>query len=124
MVRANRYTKSEKWSYEEEFRVIRTKPGFVGFPSLALKEIVFGQRIDEKNIRTVMNVLRGDEWKHVRFSRAVAVPGTFQLSLIPIPAGTNKAMTERQLSDQKPAADPETSDPGPDRRNGLAPDRH
>ena len=99
MVRANRYTKSEKWSYEEEFRMVRTNPGFVGFPSLALKEIVFGQRTDEKNIRTVMNVLRGDEWKHVRFLRAVPVPGTFQLSLIPVPAGTNKAVTERQLSD-------------------------
>ncbi|MBR8408538.1 hypothetical protein KDW24_33480 [Burkholderia cenocepacia] len=124
MVRANRYTKSNKWSYEEEFRVIHTKPGFVGFPSLALKEIIFGQCIDEKNIRTVMNVLRGDDWKHVRFSRAVAIPGTFQLSLIPVPAGTNKAMTERQLSDWKPAADSKTSDPGPDRRNGSAPDGH
>lgn len=124
MVRANRYTKSEKWSYEQEFRMIRTKPGFVEFPSLALKEIVFGQRIDEKNIRTVMNVLRGDEWKHVRFARAVAVPGTFQLSLIPVSPGTEKAVTVRQLRDQKPAPASMTSDLGPDRRNESVPDRH
>lgn len=84
MVKANRYSKSAKWSYEEEYRVIRESPGFVGFPSIALKEIVFGQCTKEKDIRTVMNLLGGDEWKHVRFSRVQSMPGTFKLSLLPV----------------------------------------
>ncbi|MGF6973692.1 hypothetical protein QFZ94_002119 [Paraburkholderia sp. JPY465] len=98
MVRANRYTKSERWSYEEEYRIVRTKPGFVEFPSFALKEIVFGQRTEEKNIRTIMNLLRGDEWKHIQFFQARSLPGSFRLSLIPVRVSTNPTTTELPLN--------------------------
>jgi hypothetical protein len=84
MVRANRYAKSQRWSYEEEYRIVRSKPGFVQFPSPALKKIVFGQRASSENIRTVMNLLSGGEWEHVQFFKADSLPGTFQLSLLTI----------------------------------------
>ncbi|WP_080408786.1 DUF2971 domain-containing protein [Burkholderia ubonensis] len=114
MVRANRYTKSERWSYEEEYRIVRLKPGFVEFPSFAIKEIVFGQRTDEKDIRTVMNLLRGDEWNHVQVSRAQPVPGTFRLSLIPIRAGTTVTTTELPHNGDERAANVNVTAPSHD----------
>ncbi|WP_081067559.1 DUF2971 domain-containing protein [Burkholderia stagnalis] len=114
MVKANRYTKSEKWSYEEEYRAIRIKPGFVGFPALALKEIVFGYRTAEKDIRTVMNLLRGEEWKHVRYFLARPMPGTFQLSLLPVPNKTNATTSGEQSIDKAAAAAPNGANPSPD----------
>lgn len=90
MVRANRYTKSERWAYEEEYRIVRTTPGFLEFPPNALREIVFGQRTTKSDVRTVMNVLRGSEWNHVKYFRVHSNPGSFQLSLLPLKTGADK----------------------------------
>lgn len=105
MVQANRYTKSKRWSYEEEYRVVRDEPGFVNFPSTALKEVIFGQRTEAKNIRTIMNLLRDEEWKHVKFFSARPMPGTFQLSLSPI---TRDASSEA-IAPSRDAPAPQTN---------------
>lgn len=58
-------TKSEAWSYEQEFRLIRKKSGTVKFIPEALTEVILGSRMTSRDRQTVLNILYQPEWNHV-----------------------------------------------------------
>lgn len=61
--------KHNKWKYEKEFRLVRTTAGFEAYPSNMLKEIIFGLRMKPEHKKTLINLLSGHEWKHVKFKQ-------------------------------------------------------
>ena len=81
---ANLFVKSEKWKYEEEFRIVTTKAGLRTFPSAALKQVVFGGRTSDDDIENVKRVLSAPVWSHVTLMRAHHVPGSFELKIDPL----------------------------------------
>lgn len=74
-------TKSEFWSYEKEVRffdfnnVIGTKK----FIKECLKEIIFGCKADETNIRKIIQLCQLNGFEHVVFKKARIVSGRFEL---------------------------------------------
>jgi hypothetical protein len=61
-------TKSLAWSYEAEFRFLRSAggPGAIPFPPQALLEVVVGCGMAHRDRNTLLNLLRSPEWRHVR----------------------------------------------------------
>ena len=75
-----RYMKSECWEYEKELRY-ELDLGSKDLAGVArkyspndLKHIVFGIRCDKRKINTVMNLLKSDEWSHLRYWQATPDP--------------------------------------------------
>ncbi|MEV9528317.1 DUF2971 domain-containing protein [Aliarcobacter butzleri] len=73
--------KSEFWSYEKEVRffdfnnVISTKK----FIKECLKEIIFGCKADEINIKKIIQLCQLNEFEHVVFKKARIISGKFEL---------------------------------------------
>lgn len=82
LMRANLLVKSEKWKYEEEYRMITSRPGLHSFPPMALREVVLGTKIRESDRETLSNILRHPDFSHVRLRSVQNVPGTFEFGLI------------------------------------------
>jgi hypothetical protein len=74
-------TKSEFWSYEKEVRFFDFDNG-IGvkkFIKECLKEIIFGCKADETNIKKIIQLCQLNGFKHVIFKKARIVPGKFEL---------------------------------------------
>ena len=79
-------TKSEFWEYEEEVRFFDFKNG-VGlrkFEKEYLKEILFGCKADETNIKKIIQLCQLNGFEHVVFKKARIVPGRFELDFVEI----------------------------------------
>lgn len=79
---ANLMVKSEKWKYEEEYRVITTKPGNRSFPAKALKTVIFGFKSDINFISQVENELKDPDYAHVEIKYVQHVPGSFEFEVV------------------------------------------
>jgi hypothetical protein len=82
LMRANLLVKSEKWKYEEEYRMITSRPGLHSFPPTALREVVLGTKIRDSDRETLSNILRHPDFAHVRLRAVQNVPGTFEFGLV------------------------------------------
>ncbi|CAM3479615.1 DUF2971 domain-containing protein [Arcobacter aquimarinus] len=73
--------KSRYWEYEEEFRLLDLKNsyGLKRFNNKYLKEILFGCKADETNIKKIIQLCQLNGFKHVIFKKARIVPGKFEL---------------------------------------------
>lgn len=74
-------TKSEFWEYEKEIRFFDFKNG-IGtkkFHKECLKEIIFGCRADETNIKKIIQLCQLNGFEHVIFKKARIVSGRFEL---------------------------------------------
>ena len=75
-------SKSKKWGYEKEVRVIRGLPGAVPFDATELVEVIFGLHMSDRNKITIRTLLSSTEWSHVKF-RAVRRTGHgFELTIV------------------------------------------
>ena len=74
-------TKSLRWKYEAEYRLIRSQPGPLQFPYAAVKEIIFGAKAADGDIQTLRKLLSGNDWNHVQFKRAKFVDGSFEMAV-------------------------------------------
>lgn len=81
LMRANLLVKSEKWKYEQEYRIIVTQPGFRAFNPNALREVIRGTRIADSDRETISSILRHPDYAHVLVRDVKNVPGTFEFGL-------------------------------------------
>lgn len=82
LMRANLLVKSEKWKYEEEYRMITSRPGLQPFSPRALREVVQGTKMRESDRETLSNILRHPDYAHVQIRSVRNVPGTFEFGFI------------------------------------------
>lgn len=71
--------KSDKWAYENEFRVVAQKPHLLKFPASAVKEVIFGTQANDGDIATARNVLSTAEWHHIQYKKVNFQIGTFEM---------------------------------------------
>ena len=72
--------KSKYWKYEEEFRFIGF--GYTGvrkYDKNKLKQIIFGCKADETNIKKIIQLCQLNGFEHVVFKKARIVSGRFEL---------------------------------------------
>lgn len=74
--------KSEAWRHENEVRILRTEPGFVSFQPEELTEVIFGMRMDQRARNTVMRILSGGDWAHLKYRQVVKPAEGFGLALV------------------------------------------
>jgi len=75
------YTKSIDWQYEKEYRIYKEKPGLYKINAIAIKEIVFGIKTTEKDIRSIKRLCKKLNLTHIRFKKAHKVYGKFEIEL-------------------------------------------
>jgi hypothetical protein len=83
LMRANLLVKSEKWSYEEEHRMITSRPGECDFAPQALAHVIRGAKMSAPDRETLSNILRHPDYSHVKVSDVAHVAGTFEFGLLP-----------------------------------------
>jgi hypothetical protein len=81
LMRSNLLVKSEKWKYEEEYRVVTTRPGNHTFPPKALCEVILGTKTHDADFETLKNILSHPDYAHVEIKRVKNVSGTFEFGL-------------------------------------------
>ncbi|MBI5914756.1 MAG: DUF2971 domain-containing protein [Bacteroidetes bacterium] len=72
-------TKAGCWEYEQEMRIFKDFNGELQFPKNALKEVIFGCKATEKDIKRVIEVIKEKGYKNVAFRRAVKKKDEFKL---------------------------------------------
>ncbi|NUW74868.1 DUF2971 domain-containing protein [Vibrio mediterranei] len=77
-------TKYTHWAYEKERRLLRHVFGAVNFEASAVKEMVFGLRMLERDKDTVRQLLSTEEWSHVEMYQAVKSKKKYALEFIKI----------------------------------------
>ena len=63
-------TKYTHWSYERELRLTRDHYGSSSFSTKSVKSISLGLRMDERDKKTLRELLSTNEWSHVRWFQA------------------------------------------------------
>lgn len=81
LMRANLLVKSEKWKYEEEYRMITSRPGSSSFSPTALVEVICGTKMTASGRETLASILRHPDYAHVRVRDVKHVAGTFEFGL-------------------------------------------
>ncbi len=73
-------SKAQAWSYEQEVRVLRKKPGPVSFFSNELVEVIFGLSMPKESRETIQKLLSAPEWHHVHIKEVYRING-FKLGI-------------------------------------------
>ena len=81
LMRGNLLVKSQKWHYEEEYRLVSSKPGLHKFNPTALKQVIFGTKTSDSDIETILNMINHPDYRHVETYRVEHVQGTFEFDL-------------------------------------------
>ncbi|EOD4081501.1 DUF2971 domain-containing protein [Yersinia enterocolitica] len=84
LIGANLYVKSEKWKYEEEYRLVSNKAGKIKFNAKALKKIILGIHISSYDINTIKNILTHPQYEHVKLMRVSKNPNGFDFNIVEI----------------------------------------
>jgi len=82
LMSANLLVKSEKWKYEEEYRMVANRSGKIDFPAAALRSVIFGLNADLKTMQSVDDLLTHPDYAHVtkRYVRHTA--GSFEFEIV------------------------------------------
>ncbi|RDS84168.1 DUF2971 domain-containing protein [Dyella psychrodurans] len=81
LMHANLLVKSEKWRYEEEYRMVTSRPGLHSFSPKALREVIQGTKMREGDREKLADILCHRDYSHVRVRSVQNVPGTFDFEL-------------------------------------------
>ena len=88
-------TKSTIWEYEQEFRAIMkakndTSSELVTFKPNVIKEVIFGCKVTEPQIKTTIKQIKGShrEYSKIKFTKMKINPSNFSLKEIEIVPGT------------------------------------
>lgn len=84
LMHANLLVKSEKWKYEEEYRLVSSRTGPHKFPAEALKSITFGVKANLDFIRSVEKTLDTPDYAHVDVNFVQHRTGSFEFELTKI----------------------------------------
>jgi hypothetical protein len=63
-------TKDQSWSYEEERRFLSSQFGAIKFSPKCIESIMFGLRMPERDKSTLVKLLSGAEWEHIKWFQA------------------------------------------------------
>ncbi|MEZ9710439.1 DUF2971 domain-containing protein [Vibrio breoganii] len=72
-------TKYTSWKYERERRLVFFKSEAKKFPPQAINSIAFGLRMEERDKQTLLSMLSGPEWSHIKWYQAVKSPTKYAL---------------------------------------------
>lgn len=81
LMRANLFVKSEKWKYEEEYRIVSNRFGPQAFPAEAVKSITFGLKSEIDFIRRIEKITNNPEYAHVKLNFVQHKTGSFEFEL-------------------------------------------
>ena len=81
LMHANLFVKSEKWKYEEEYRLVSSRTGGHEFPAEALKSITFGIKANLDFIKRVEKIINTADYKHVNVNFVQHRTGSFEFEL-------------------------------------------
>jgi len=77
-------TKSNDWSYEEEYRSISRRPGPNEFNKSMLKGVIFGCKTKRDDIFEVMNTIETADYSNVEYQVAYTETNSFKLGFKPL----------------------------------------
>jgi hypothetical protein len=81
ITRESLFVKSEKWKYEEEFRIVLEPSGLHSYDPSSLCEIVFGTKTRDADIKRITDIVSASGWQHVSLKRVRHVPGSFEFEI-------------------------------------------
>lgn len=73
--------KSERWKYEEEYRIVLDKSGKHPYNYNAFKGIYFGLRMDDSQKNEIMNRLKG---RGIKYFQMKQLPGSYEFEKEPV----------------------------------------
>ncbi len=82
LMRANLLYKSDKWSYEKEYRLISNRAGLCPFPAEALKTVVVGLKTDLEFVNKLQSILSVPEYSHVELLYVQHLAGSYDFELV------------------------------------------
>jgi hypothetical protein len=81
ITRESLFVKSEKWKYEEEFRIVLDPSGLHSYDPSSLREIVFGTKVRDADAKRITDIVSASVWQHVSLKRVQHVPGSFEFEI-------------------------------------------
>lgn len=75
------HTKSIDWKYEQEYRIYKEHSGLYKINASAIKEIIFGVKTTDKDIRSIKRLCKKLNLTHVCFKKAYKIHGKFEIEL-------------------------------------------
>ncbi|WP_223514771.1 hypothetical protein [Pseudomonas sp. GL-R-26] len=81
LMHANLLVKSDKWKYEEEYRLVANKSGEINFPPEALRSVIFGVNASLKLIQSVEYLLKDPGYSHVETKFVRHTAGSFEFKV-------------------------------------------
>ena len=75
-------SKHKSWQYEKEVRILRKRSGTIMFNPKHISEIVFGLKTNYGDRKTIVKLLEGPEWSHVKYYRMIKSNVGFDLKKV------------------------------------------
>ena len=72
-------TKSNDWQYEQEYRLVNKDQGAISYHREALVGVIFGCKITQENMLSVINTIETSGYKNVEYRQAYTLPNSFKL---------------------------------------------
>ena len=76
------FVKSEKWKYEEEFRIVSTHSGLYSYNPEGLRQVIFGSKASSGNIQRLKEIMAKPEWQHVESKKVRQAAGSFDFEVV------------------------------------------
>jgi hypothetical protein len=74
-------TKSCKWCYEEEYRILRSTKGKIKFLPEAIKEIILGKKASSSDKEMFNRILQSKSFNHIKKKTANFSPNAFSMEI-------------------------------------------
>jgi hypothetical protein len=74
-------TKSTLWSYEKEYRILKSENGLHKVNKISLCEVIFGCKTPPTKLKEVKSLIKKSGYENVSFSKATIDHGQFSLSV-------------------------------------------
>jgi hypothetical protein len=78
-------TKSKKWKYEKEMRILRDFNGRLPFKKECVSQIIFGCKTSDNDKKVIIGLLKDNGYKNVLFKQALMSKTSFSLYFEDIP---------------------------------------
>jgi len=74
-------TKSCKWCYEKEYRILRRTKGKIKFQPEAIKEIIIGKKASSSDKEMLSKILQTESFSHIEMKTADFSPNSFSMEI-------------------------------------------
>jgi hypothetical protein len=80
-------TKSLRWNYEAEVRIIKHQIGLIPYKKSALKEVILGCKVSDENQALMATWLATNEYRHVTMKKARVSGSSYELIIDTVSVG-------------------------------------